>query len=277
MREHRRSQGVWVLAVVLLAVSCSGGSDRPVSGVGMTLDTGTQEAEHHHNDEHDHHDADGGHGGDVHDDGEGVHGEHGEASGAASAPSAATPRTTEQTLAAIRALDPERLASLHDHHGDHDHHAERVHPNGIDPDRIVISAIDVDADVIDLGLQADGSMEVPSDFDQAGWFSPGPRPGRVGPAVIAGHVDSRDGPAVFFRLAELEIGDEIEVHGEGGDVVTFAVREVEQHPKDAFPTERVYAGTPGAELRLVTCGGVFDATERSYRDNIIVFAHRVDR
>ena len=149
-------------------------------------------------------------------------------------------------------------------------------PNGIEPERIVVPAIEVDADVIDLGLQDDGTMEVPTDFSQTGWFKHGPRPGRVGPALIAGHVDDRSGPAVFFRLAELTPGDRIEVHSTSGDVVTFEVRELEQHAKDAFPTERVYAGTPGSELRLVTCGGVFDRGERRYRDNIIVYAERVD-
>ena len=140
----------------------------------------------------------------------------------------------------------------------------------------VSAPIDVDADVIDLGLQDDGTMEVPIDFAQTGWFEHGPRPGRVGPSLIAGHVVDRDGPAVFFRLAELTPGDRIEVHGTDGDVVTFEVRELEQHPKDAFPTERVYAATPGPELRLVTCGGAFDRGIRSYRDNIVVYAERVD-
>jgi hypothetical protein len=187
--------------------------------------------------------------------------------------------TTEATLQQMLAMDPERAAAAHRHkddHGDHGDQAAPVHPNGIDPERIVIPAIGVDADVIDLGLQPDGSMEVPEDFAQTGWFDRGPKPGRVGPAVIAGHVDSRTGAAVFFRLSELEDGDEIEVHGEGGEVVVFVVRELQQHPKDDFPTEAVYRGTPGPELRLITCSGEFDQGERSYRDNTIVFAERVD-
>jgi hypothetical protein len=190
--------------------------------------------------------------------------------------------TTEATLERMLSLDPDVLASAHDHDHDHDHpedhadHATRAHPNGVDPERIVIPAIGVDADVIDLGLEPDGSMEVPTDFAQTGWFDRGPKPGRVGPAVIAGHVDDRSGPAVFFDLVELEPGDEIEVHGADGEVVTFAVRRTEQHRKDDFPTEAVYGGTPGPELRLITCSGEFDRAERSYRDNTIVFAERVD-
>jgi sortase (surface protein transpeptidase) len=182
---------------------------------------------------------------------------------------------TGTTLQRMRSMDPDVLAGAHDH-GDHADHARRDHPNGVDPERIVIPAIGVDAEVIDLGLQPDGTMEVPTDFAQAGWFDRGPRPGRVGPAVIAGHVDDRSGPAVFYDLAELRPGDHIEVHGADGVVVTFAVRETQQHPKDAFPTEAVYGGTPGAELRLITCSGEFDTDERSYRDNTIVFAERVD-
>jgi hypothetical protein len=197
-------------------------------------------------------------------------GEDGEATAGRTAPG-----STEATLDLLRSIDPAILASAHDH-GDHGDHTTRDHPNGIDPVRLVIPAIGVDADVIDLGLQDDGTMEVPSDFAQTGWFDRGPKPGRVGPAVIAGHVDDRTGPAVFFRLTELEPGDEIEVHGEDGEIVVFAVRETQQHPKDAFPTEDVYRGTPGPELRLITCSGEFDQDERSYRDNTIVFAERID-
>jgi hypothetical protein len=186
-------------------------------------------------------------------------------------------RTTAETLAYMQAMDPAHLATLHDHGDeDDDHRRNDAHPNGIDPDRIVIPAIGVDADVIDLGLRDDGSMEVPTDFAQTGWFDRGPKPGRVGPAVIAGHVDDRSGPAVFFRLRELEPGDLIEIHGEDGEVVAFEVRGSEQHAKDAFPTEKVYSGTPGPELRLITCGGAFDRDARSYRDNFIVYAERVD-
>jgi sortase (surface protein transpeptidase) len=189
-------------------------------------------------------------------------------------PGRTAPGSTEATLDLLRSIDPAVLASAHEH-GDDTEHATRDHPNGIDPARIVIPAIDVEADVIDLGLEDDGTMEVPTDFAQTGWFDRGPKPGRVGPAVIAGHVDDRTGPAVFFRLSELEPGDEIEVRSDDGEVVVFAVRETQQHPKDAFPTEDVYSGTPGPELRLITCSGEFDQGERSYRDNTIVFAERI--
>ena len=186
---------------------------------------------------------------------------------------------TAATLEELRNMDPEAMAAAHDHSGHDDHHTHARHadlPNSVEPERIVIDAIGVDADIIDLGYEDDGEIEVPTDFAQTGWFTDSPRPGRVGSSVIAGHVDSRDGPAVFFRLAELAVGDEIEIRGENGDVVTFQVTGKEQHAKSEFPAEKVHRSTGKPELKLVTCGGVFDADERSYRDNIIVSAERVD-
>lgn len=147
--------------------------------------------------------------------------------------------------------------------------------DGLDPARISIPAIDVNAEVGDLGLNPDGTMEVPDDFSATGWFRHGPRPGQQGPAVIAGHVDSTSGPAVFYRLGELQPGQRIRVAAPHGDAVTFAVQRVEQYPKEAFPTEAVYAFTEDPTLRLVTCGGPFNETIGHYEHNVIVFARRV--
>lgn len=215
---------------------------------------------------------------------------------AATEPGAVTATTLEQ----LRSIDPDAHAHEHDHEhagqpggdrsgharhghgghaaaaGDEDHHDLFDLPNGVTPERLVIPAIGVDADVIDLGLAPSGEVEVPSDFAQTGWFDETPQPGRVGVSVITGHVDSRTGPAVFFRLAELSPGDRIEVHGVDGAVVEFEMRRAEQHRKTAFPVEEVFRASDRPELVLVTCGGVFDADERSYRDNIIVTAERVD-
>ena len=112
----------------------------------------------------------------------------------------------------------------------------------------------------------------PDDFDRAGWFTGGAAPGDVGPAVVAGHVDSVDGPAVFSRLGELGPGAEVLVDREDGTTARFTVTEVARYPKTAFPTEAVYGPTPRAELRLVTCGGEFDRSRRSYVDNVVVTA-----
>jgi sortase (surface protein transpeptidase) len=135
-----------------------------------------------------------------------------------------------------------------------------------------IPSIDVETSMIELGLLPDGSLEAPEDFDVAGWYAAGPEPGEPGPSVIAGHVDSQHGPAVFYRLRELQPGAEVKVQAEDGTSVDFRVERIEMHPKDAFPTEAVYADTPGPTLRLITCGGEFDRDEGSYRDNVVVFA-----
>ena len=137
---------------------------------------------------------------------------------------------------------------------------------------IRIPSIQVEAPIIGLGLRDDGSIEVPENTDETGWWSDGPEPGEIGPAVILGHVDSYIGPAVFFRLPELNAGDQIHIDREDGTTVTYVVQLSERHHKDAFPTEAVYGATADPELRLITCGGAFDSNARSYIDNFIVFA-----
>jgi hypothetical protein len=140
------------------------------------------------------------------------------------------------------------------------------------PVELSLPTIGVTSSLEHLARQADGSIAAPVDFDLAGWFDAGPQPGQPGPAVIAGHVDSTTGPAVFYRLRELRPGDPVEVHREDGSVVTFRVTHTEQHPKDQFPSEAVYGPVPGAELRLITCGGGFDRDSGHYLDNLVVFA-----
>ncbi len=141
-----------------------------------------------------------------------------------------------------------------------------------EPVRVRVPRIDVDSRLARLGLAADGALETPADYGQAGWYDGGPAPGDVGPAVLAGHVDSTAGPAVFWRLRELVAGDEVLVDRADGSTARFTVTRVERHSKDAFPTDTVYGPTPDAQLRLVTCGGEFDRSQRSYRDNVVVFA-----
>jgi hypothetical protein len=141
-----------------------------------------------------------------------------------------------------------------------------------DPCRIVISSLGVDAKVIHLGLNADGTLEVPTDFSVTGWWRGGTRPGRTGPAVIVGHVDSFRGPAVFYRLKQLQPGDVVKVWRAGRPMVRFSVTGMREVPKDAFPTEQVYGDVPYAGLRLITCGGAFNHATGHYADNVIVFA-----
>ena len=140
------------------------------------------------------------------------------------------------------------------------------------PVRLRIPAIGVDSELMTLGLQADGSLEVPPEGCPAGWYTGGPTPGELGPAIIAGHVDWAGSPGVFFSLREMAPGDEIRVEREDGSTALFRVQSIQQFPKDAFPTEAVYNDIDHAGLRLITCGGSFDRQARSYTDNIVVFA-----
>jgi hypothetical protein len=139
------------------------------------------------------------------------------------------------------------------------------------PTRLRIRAIHVDTPLERLRLDATGALETPKDYAHAGWFAGGSAPGDVGPAVIAGHVDSTTGPAVFFRLDRLRPGDVVEVARAAG-WVGFRVVEVSRYPKDRFPTTRVYGPTPDPQLRLITCSGAFDSAQRSYVDNTVVYA-----
>ena len=149
---------------------------------------------------------------------------------------------------------------------------DAVVQTGMKPTRLQVPAIGVDTPLVPLGLLPNGDMQVPAEAALAGWYDLGPRPGQAGPAVIAGHVDSRSGPGVFFRLRELRAGDLILVTLEDGSRLRFPVTGVEQHPKDALPVDRIWAETPQPVLRLVTCGGVFDHSTRHYTDNVVVYA-----
>lgn len=117
-------------------------------------------------------------------------------------------------------------------------------------------------------------MEVPSDYDEVGWFTGGGRPGGFGPTVIAGHVDSPTGAAVFFRLKELTKDDVVEVTDVSGTVFRYTVTAVADYPKSEFPTQDVFGAVATDQLRLITCGGVFDAAASSYLDNRVVYAVR---
>ncbi len=140
------------------------------------------------------------------------------------------------------------------------------------PVRVRVPRLEVDAGLVRLSLNPDGSIEVPAGGRRAGWFVDGSRPGHPGPAVIAGHVSTRRGPAVFARLGEMRPGDLIEVVRADGTEVMFVVDRVEQHAKDRFPTAEVYGPTQGPTLRLVTCGGAVDPRTGALRDNVVVFA-----
>ena len=144
------------------------------------------------------------------------------------------------------------------------------------PRSLRIEAAGVDTPLVNLRRQRDGSLQVPADFAKAGWYREGVKPGDRGPAVLVGHVDSYDGPAVFHRLKDLRKGDRVVVTRTDGSKVAFAVYARETVRKDAFPTSRVYGDTDQPELRLVTCGGPFDAQTKHYLDNVVVYAELLD-
>lgn len=135
-----------------------------------------------------------------------------------------------------------------------------------------VPAIGVRTSLVDLGLDKNGTLQVPASTAVAGWFTGGPRPGAVGAAVIAGHVDSRTGPGIFFWLRTLRPGDRVYVGRADGTMAVFTVTGVRMYAKDQFPTAAVYGPVPDAELRLITCGGVFDRSLGRYLSNVVVFA-----
>ena len=152
------------------------------------------------------------------------------------------------------------------------HPARPAPPPAAVPVRLLIPAIGVNSGLEPLGLLPDDTLEPPHEWGVAGWYADGIRPGDPGPAVIAGHVDSRNGPAVFFRLRELHAGAITIVRTSDGRALRFVVDSVRQYPKATFPTALVYGPTPLPELRLVTCTGDFDWAARSYLDNLVVSA-----
>jgi sortase (surface protein transpeptidase) len=143
------------------------------------------------------------------------------------------------------------------------------------PVSLTIPLIGVRTQLIALGLTTAGELQVPSSTSVAGWYTGGPRPGAIGSSIIVGHIDSVSGPGVFYRLPELVAGDKIYIKRADGTLVEFRVTSVQTYPKDRFPTEDVYGAVPDAELRLITCGGAFDAGTGHYLSNIVVYATEV--
>ena len=137
---------------------------------------------------------------------------------------------------------------------------------------LTIPVIGVNTTLIRLGLAASGVLQVPSSTSVAGWYTGSPRPGAIGPAVIAGHIDSRTGPGVFYRLASLRKGNKVYVRRADGTLAVFRVTRTETYLKSSFPTRAVYDPAPDPELRLITCGGTFDAALGTYLSNVIVYA-----
>ncbi|MFJ8857693.1 class F sortase [Streptomyces sp. NPDC102451] len=144
-----------------------------------------------------------------------------------------------------------------------------------EPERISIKSIAVDAPFTPLSIGPSGQLDAPpaNDANLAGWFKDGATPGERGTSVVAGHVDTRTGPAVFLLLSALKAGNTVDITRKDGVVATFKIDTVETFSKADFPDKRVYADAGTAQLRLITCGGVYDKKKKDYEDNVVVFAH----
>jgi sortase (surface protein transpeptidase) len=146
------------------------------------------------------------------------------------------------------------------------------------PLHLDIPSIGVSTELLQLGLNADRTVQVPplGRHSAAGWYRYSPTPGQLGPSVILGHVDSAAyGPAVFFRLGAIRPGDLVDVRRADATVAVFRVDRVVSYPKDHFPTLAVYGNTDNAALRLITCGGRFDFSTHNYESNIVAYASLV--
>lgn len=144
-----------------------------------------------------------------------------------------------------------------------------------DPTRLRITDINVDTSFVQLEQHDDGTMQVPKSPEVAGWYRLGPTPGELGPAIIVGHVDSSRGPAIFWRISQLELGQKIEVDRTDGSTAIFAVSQVSIFDQNYFPTEEVYGNIDYAGLRIITCGGQYIRDIERYTHNVVVFASLV--
>ena len=143
------------------------------------------------------------------------------------------------------------------------------------PVRVEVPSIGVDSNLMDLGLQADGSLQVPPGGFPAGWYTGAPTPGELGPAIIVGHVDWAGKAGVFYRLRSLKAGALVNVLRADGSKAVFMVSSIAEYKKDGFPTDKVYGNTTNAALRLITCGGVFNSKIHHYEDDIVAYAELV--
>ncbi|WP_406445155.1 class F sortase [Streptomyces sp. NBC_00631] len=145
------------------------------------------------------------------------------------------------------------------------------------PTRLLIPKIAVDAPFTVLTMGSTGQLAPPpaDNTNLVGWYSRGAAPGEAGTAIIAGHVDTMTGPAVFVRLDELERGDRFTVSRADGSDADFVVDDADTFAKDDFPSDRVYADTRRPEVRLITCAGDYDHDAKDYTENLVVFAHLV--
>ncbi|KIL37714.1 hypothetical protein SD71_00640 [Cohnella kolymensis] len=146
---------------------------------------------------------------------------------------------------------------------------------GIVPSAIYIPSLKIEADVISLGLTKDGAMDVPKNDDDVAWFAPGYRPGTPGHAVLAGHVDSKTGPAVFYKLRELSKGDKIVLTDKHNKKLTFKVIATAKYPYDDAPLEEIFGPSKSPLLNVITCTGAYSRSEGTHQERLVVTAELV--
>ncbi|GAA2811452.1 class F sortase [Kitasatospora paracochleata] len=147
-----------------------------------------------------------------------------------------------------------------------------------EPLRIRIPGLSVDAPLVPLHLDATGTLPPPASDDRnlAGWYADGITPGEGGTAVVVGHLDTRQGTAVFYRLSTLVPGQTTTIERSDGSTARFLVDDIQNYPKTAFPTDRVYQTTGRPELRLITCAWPYDRAHGGYQDNTVIYAHLIE-
>ncbi len=153
--------------------------------------------------------------------------------------------------------------------------AQPFHLKASAPVSVRVPSVGIQSNLLTVGLNKDGTVEVPTTAAQAAWYRLGLTPGALGPAVILGHVDSAQGPGVFFKLGALRPGQGIFVTRADKSVARFRIDAVNSYPKDQFPTQDVYGPINYAGLRLITCGGQYDKKTGHYESNTVVFASLV--
>jgi hypothetical protein len=144
------------------------------------------------------------------------------------------------------------------------------------PVRFISPDLEVDAEFEYLGLKDNGEVEVPESFEKVGWYMYGSLPGNQGPAIVIGHVDSKEGPAVFWSLGDLERGDVVTIVNAAGEQIQYRVRDSERYPQNKFPTDKVYGNTDTPELRIITCTGEYNSETKRYSHNLIVYADMIE-
>ena len=149
--------------------------------------------------------------------------------------------------------------------------AEKALPKS-EPTHIKVPKAGIDADLLSVGLNTDGTLETPKSNVMAAWYKLGKTPGEIGPSVIVGHVDSaKEGAAVFYRLNQLQLGDVIEIVRKDGTTARFQVDRIDQFAQNNFPSDQIYGDIDHAGVRLITCGGTYDPKIDRYSHNTVVF------